>query len=220
MGNLAIIPARGGSKRIPGKNIKFFLGKPIIAYSIETAIKSKLFADVMVSTDDEKIAAIAKDYGAKVPFFRSPQNADDYATLSDVVDEVLSSYGQTFDSVCCILPTAPLITENILNRGLELLEKEKFDSVRPVVEFSYPIQRALKLDEKKRVEFFYPEYYSSRSQDLEKSYHDAGQFYWMTNEARLHGTKKGAFVIDGNQAQDIDTMEDWRLAEMKYLLNK
>lgn len=220
MNNLAIIPARGGSKRIPRKNLKHFLGKPIIAYSIELAIKSNLFTEVMVSTDNEEIASIAEEFGASVPFLRSAKNSDDFSTLSEVIDEVLSKYTTDFDFICCILPTAPLITEEMLLQGLELLEHEKFDSVRPVVQFSYPIQRAIKISHQNSMEFFYPEFYKSRSQDLEKSYHDAGQFYWMTNEARLHGASKGAFVIDGNQAQDIDTMEDWKLAEMKYLLNK
>ncbi|MFN3138306.1 MAG: pseudaminic acid cytidylyltransferase [Allomuricauda sp.] len=220
MNNLAIIPARGGSKRIPRKNLKHFLGKPIIAYSIELAIKSNLFTEVMVSTDDEEIASIAEEFGASVPFLRSAKNSDDFSTLSEVVDEVLSKYTTDFDFICCILPTAPLASLDVLNKGLNVLQKNQYDSVRPVVEYSYPIQRAIKIDADNRMHFFFPEYYKSRSQDLERSYHDAGQFYWMTNNQRLHGAKKGVVVINGNQAQDIDTNEDWELAELKYKFNQ
>ncbi|MBA4745330.1 MAG: pseudaminic acid cytidylyltransferase [Muricauda sp.] len=220
MNNLAIIPARGGSKRIPRKNLKHFLGKPIIAYSIELAIQSNLFTEVMVSTEDEEIAAIAKKFGASVPFLRSKKNSDDFATLSEVIDEVLSTYKTQFDFICCILPTAPLASLEALNEGLSVLQKNQYDSVRPVVEFSYPIQRAIKIDSDNRMHFFFPEHYKSRSQDLEPSYHDAGQFYWMTSKERLHGAKKGVVVINGNQAQDIDTEKDWELAELKYKFNQ
>ena len=222
MRNLAIIPARGGSKRIPHKNIRLFNGKPIIAYSIDIAINSGLFDEVMVSTDDNQIAEIAIKYGAKVPFIRSAETANDFAPLADVVDEVVSKYkslDEEFDNVCCILSTAPLLTVNNLTRGYDSLLNGKFDSIRPVVEFSYPIQRALKLSDDK-VSFFYPEHKKTRSQDLEKAYHDAGQYYWMTSRKLLKGDNKGAVIISERYVQDIDSEEDWYMAEMKYnLLN-
>lgn len=218
MNNLALIPARGGSKRIPHKNIKDFLGKPILAHSIEIALKSTLFKEIMVSTDDQKIADIAVQYGAKAPFFRSPETANDFATLADVIDEVKQCYlkrNQTFDNVCCILPTAPLITLRNLKKGYSLLKNKNADSVNPVVRFSYPIQRAVKMIDCK-LEMFYPEYQKSRSQDLEPAFHDAGQFYWMQFETGLRGQNKFGFEIPEMEAQDIDTEGDWKLAEIKY----
>jgi pseudaminic acid cytidylyltransferase len=218
MGNLAIIPARGGSKRIPLKNIKDFLGKPIIAYSIEMAISSGLFEVVMVSTDDQIIAEIATNYGAKVPFYRSKDTANDFATLADVIDEVKNMYidsHQEFDNICCILPTAPLISIECLKKTFVLLNEKYVDSVRPVVRFSYPIQRALKMSDN-RVEMFYPEYQTTRSQDLEPAFHDAGQFYWMKFKTGLRGNSKFGFEISEMECQDIDTLEDWILAEQKY----
>lgn len=223
MTRLAVIPARGGSKRIPQKNIKFFLGKPIIAYSIEAVLHSGLFDEVMVSTDDKEIASIAKQYEAKVPFFRSPKNADDVSTLAHVLEEVLQSYqaiGQHFDSVCCVLPTAPFITSKKLNESFETFQKENFDSVFPVIEFSYPIQRALAINNGK-VCMVHEVYELTRSQDLEPRYHDSGQFYWLKVQSFLQDkkffTKKsGALIISELEAQDIDTETDWKLAEMKY----
>ena len=218
MRNLAIIPARGGSKRIPRKNIREFLGKPIIAYSIEIANKSNLFEEVMVSTDYKEIAVIAQNYGAKVPFMRSKNTSNDFATLADVIDEVKDAYlkiGRDFKNICCILPTAPLITEEILIKGFDLLIKKNADSVRPVVRFSYPIQRALKIKDGK-TEMFYPQFKTTRSQDLEPAYHDAGQFYWMTYETSLRGLNKFGFEISEMEAQDIDSVQDWVLAEIKY----
>ncbi len=225
MGNLAIIPARGGSKRIPKKNIKPFLGKPIIAYSIEAAIQSGLFTEVMVSTDSEEIADIARQYGASVPFFRSDKNADDYATLFDVIKEVLDSYskeGITFDNICCLLPTAPFISIEKLNTALNKLQQENLHSVFPVLEFSYPIQRSLQLNGAK-VEMVWPEHLNSRSQDLPKRYHDSGQFYWLTYNCfksigMLFTDNSGAIIISELEAQDIDTETDWKLAELKYSL--
>jgi pseudaminic acid cytidylyltransferase len=214
--NLCIIPARGGSKRIPRKNIKDFLGKPIIAYSIDAALKSGLFDDVMVSTDDEEIAKVARKYGASVPFMRCAKTADDFATLSDVVNEVLGNYNFLFDYVCCILPTAPLIRPENLQSAYEILINEDYNSVRPIVKFSYPIQRALKLDKNNEVSFFYPEYAKTRSQDLEPAYHDAGQFYWMKGDKGLIAEKRGAIIIAESEVQDIDSLEDWKLAEIKY----
>jgi N-acylneuraminate cytidylyltransferase len=218
MSNLAIIPARGGSKRIPRKNIKEFLGKPIIAYSIEAALKSDLFDEVMVSTDDEEIAEIAIKYGAKVPFMRSEENSDDYAPLADVVEEVLSYYKDQFNYACCILSTSPLIEIKYLKEALNRLKSQDFDSLRPVVKFSYPIQRAMKVSENGNVDWFYPEFMKSRSQDLEEAYHDAGQFYWMKFNKGLKSNKRGALVIPQEYVQDIDTEEDWEIAEMKFNL--
>jgi pseudaminic acid cytidylyltransferase len=216
MSNLCIIPARGGSKRIPRKNIKDFLGKPIMAYSIETALKSGLFEEVMVSTDDEEIAQVAKKYGANVPFMRSKENADDFTTLADVVDEVLTHYKGKFKYACCILPTSPLIQSKYLINAINLLKDKNFDSVRPIAKFSYPIQRAMKVSKDGEVDWFYPEFLQSRSQDLEEAYHDAGQFYWMKSEKGLRSDKRGALVIPSEYVQDIDTEDDWKSAEMKY----
>ncbi len=216
--NLCIIPARGGSKRIPRKNIRDFLGKPIIAYSIEAAVKCGLFTEVMVSTDDTEIAEIAQKYGAAVPFFRSEKTANDFATLADVIDEVKTCYKDrrlVFDNICCILPTAPLITVENIRKGYELLLSQNADSVRPVVRFSYPIQRALKLSDGK-VSMFYPEFQQTRSQDLEPAYHDAGQFYWMKSNVGLRGQNKFGFEILEMEAHDIDCEEDWVFSELKF----
>ena len=223
-GNIAIIPARGGSKRIPKKNIKNFLGKPIIAYSIETALKSGLFDEVMVSTDDAEIAEIAKKYGAKVPFMRSVENADDFATTADVLKEVLQNYKQfqqrNFDYACCIYPTAPFVSTELLQKSFDLLKEKNFDTVFPVMAYGYPIQRALKIQQDK-MQLFQPEHLNTRSQDLEKAYHDAGQFYWFQVDkfqkfGKLWTDNTGVIVIKESQAQDIDTLEDWQLAEIKY----
>ncbi len=220
MNNLAIIPARGGSKRIPRKNIALFHGKPLISYSIELAKKFNSFTEIMVSTDDTEIADISAEYGATVPFMRSDKNSDHFATLADVVEEVISSYkefGKSFDHVCCILPTAPLITLGNLVKGYDLLLSNQYNSVRPVVRFSYPIQRALSLRDR-MVEFIYPENAKVRSQDLEASYHDAGQFYWMYFKKGMINAGRGGFEISEMEAQDIDTIDDFKLAELKFSL--
>jgi len=224
VGNLAIIPARGGSKRIPRKNIKSFLGKPIIAYSIETALKSGVFDAVMVSTDDEEIAEIARSFGASVPFLRSGKSSDDYATTADVVEEVLLSYkeiGVEFELGCCIYPTAPLIKNDKLKESFDLLTRQSFDTVFPVVQYSYPIQRAIKVDEQNKMNLFFDEYKNSRSQDLEELYHDAGQFYTFSvakflEKKELWTQNTGVIVLDELEVQDIDTITDWKLAELKY----
>jgi len=219
MKNLAIIPARGGSKRIPRKNVKLFLGKPIIAYSIEVAIESGLFDEVIVSTDDQEIAQISRKYGAKVPFMRSEENSNDFAILNDVLTEVLEEYSKreiVFDNVCIILATAPLITIRSLKESYDLMHNKGFDSVRPVVKFSYPIQRAFKMDATGKVEMMHPQNYSMRSQDLEPAYHDSGQFYWINQGKDLLDPNKGAFVISEMLVQDIDDTDDWALAELKY----
>lgn len=226
MANLCIIPARGGSKRILRKNIKLFLGKPIIAYSIEAALKSGLFDEVMVSTDDAEIAEIAIRYGAKVPFLRSEAAANDHATTFDVVQEVLLTYQslqKKFEYTCCFYSCAPFVTDAKLISGLELLKKNNFDTVFPVMAFGFPIQRALKIGDTTKIDFFYPEYSLTRSQDLEPSYHDAGQFYWMHTEKCLQQKKiitdnTGSLIISEMEGQDIDTEIDWALAELKFTL--
>ncbi|WP_029032964.1 pseudaminic acid cytidylyltransferase [Salinimicrobium terrae] len=225
--NLCIIPARGGSKRIPRKNIKSFMGKPIIAYSIEAALKSGLFEEVMVSTDDAEIAEIAEKYGAKIPFLRSKKNADDFSTTVDVLLEVVEEYealGKKYNNICCIYPTAPFVTDIKLSEAFEKLSREKLDAVFPIIPFGYPIQRSYKI-ENNSLQFFFPEFEKSRSQDLEKAYHDAGQFYFA-NTAKLLVNKSiisnstGGIIINEMEAQDIDTLEDWNLAEVKFKLMK
>jgi N-acylneuraminate cytidylyltransferase len=218
--NLAIIPARGGSKRIPGKNLKPFLGKPIIAYSIDLAKESRLFDEIMVSTDDAETVELAKSYGASIPFIRSKENSGDFATLNDVLLEVIAEYqksGRDFNFICMLLPTAPLIKKNTLFNAFDLLKSSHFDSVRPIVRFSYPVQRSVKLTGNK-IEMFYPEHLRSRSQDFEPAYHDAGQFYWLNKGKNLADSNKGALVIPETEAQDIDNEDDWKLAELKYKL--
>ena len=169
---LAIIPARGGSKRIPGKNIKDFLGKPVIAYSIQAALKCKLFDEVMVSTDDDAIAKIALQYGAVVPFRRSKKNSDDHATTMDIIMEVLDTYKQEsnkeFDLVCCIYPAAPLVKPGHLAEGLQVLEKKDLTSVSPVVAYGSPVWRGVEIDNSGKVKMLWPEFVNSRSQDLKK----------------------------------------------------
>lgn len=216
---LAIIPARGGSKRIEKKNIRPFLGKPIMAYSIEAARASGLFDEVMVSTDDGEFADVAKSFGASVPFLRSEATSGDYAPLSAVIDEVLEAYrrqGREFDSWCCILPTAPFVTAGMLRDSFGTFSERGFDTLRPVVRFSYPIQRAFRMKDDSSVEFINPETASMRSQDLEPAFHDAGLFYWGTVAEGFRGKRWGAFEIPESACQDIDTPEDWVIAEMKY----
>ena len=228
MKNIAIIPARGCSKRIPRKNIKPFMGKPIIAYSIEAALQSELFDEVMVSTDDDEIANIAQQYGAKVPFMRSADTANDYATTSDVINEVISYYherNQAFDIISCIYATAPFITKDILKKAYQEMQESRYDSIFPIVAFSYPIQRSLILDSFKRVKMREPQFVNSRSQDLQTIYHDAGQFYIATWQSfckynDFWGENTGAMILNELEVQDLDTEIDWQLAEMKYQLMK
>ena len=225
MGNICVIPARGGSKRIPRKNIKEFLGKPIIAYSIQAALDSGLFDEVMVSTDDLEIADIAEKYGAKIPFMRSAKNSDDFATTFDVIQEVINYYKDLsieFDNLCCLYSCAPFVTPETLIKTYIQLVENKFDSVFPIIAFSFPIQRALRKDEGK-VSMILEDNLNVRSQDLEELFHDAGQFYWCKTEQllkskRLLTSNTGGVVISELEAQDIDTKTDWKLAELKYQL--
>jgi pseudaminic acid cytidylyltransferase len=223
MANVAIITARGGSKRIPRKNIKDFLGKPIIAYSIEIALNSGLFDYVMVSTDDDEIAGVAERYGAQVPFIRSKQTADDFTGTADVVLEVLNDLtkiGKQFDNACCIYPTAPFITKQTLEEAYKLLINEKYDSVFPACKFPYPIQRALEINNSK-TKMVWEENLNKRSQDLPARFHDAGQFYWVKTDVflskkKILTDKTGAIILSELEVQDIDNETDWKLAELKY----
>lgn len=233
MRSIAIITARGGSKRIPGKNIKDFCGKPIIAYSIDAALKSELFDVVMVSTDSEKIANIAKSYGAEVPFMRSQENSDDYAATADVLHEVISKYeelGQHFDIMCCIYPTAPFITAEKLKTAYHIFENSDAEMLEPVVAYSYPPQRSFLL-RNSILEYQWPEYVRTRSQDLESWYHDAGQFYLYNinsfiKSMKINGPEGGymlrciPMILEDIEVQDIDNLVDWKLAEAKYAILK
>lgn len=225
MSNVAIITARGGSKRIPRKNIKDFCGKPIIAYSINAALRSSVFDEIMVSTDDEEIADVARRYGASVPFMRSDATSDDFATTTAVLREVLASYktlGVTFDEICCIYPTAPFICTQELIEAWRMIEQGA-SSVIPVTSFDYPPQRGFDLLPDGGVRYSHPEYAATRSQDLAPMVHDCGRFYMAKTELYL---SKGSFLmrgcrslyIDPMRAQDIDTIEDWKLAEFKFRL--
>lgn len=220
---IGIIPARGGSKRIPGKNIRDFCGKPILAYSIEAALKTKIFEEIMVSTDSDEIARIAKQYGAFVPFMRSENASGDYASTAEVLLEVLENYrrqGRTFDYMACIYPTAPFVTAEKLRQAFYLLEEQRAAAVLPVAAFSYPPQRGY-LVQNGRLTMKWKENYSVRSQDLEPLYHDCGQFYiyeissYLEKEGQITEGVVPIFV-DEMEMQDIDNESDWKLAELKY----
>ena len=223
MSAIAIITARGGSKRIPRKNIKEFCGKPIIAYSIEAALESGVFDEVMVSTDSEEIAETARQYGASVPFMRSEKTSSDYASTADVLEEVLNGYkklGKEYDLFCCLYPTAPFVTAARLAEAMECFVSSGADSLMPVVRFSFPPQRALLIREGK-LSYQYPENEKKRSQDLEPVYHDCGQFYFCRTGVFLReGTvvtgNTVPFIIPEEEVQDIDNMSDWLIAEAKY----
>ena len=225
MNSIAIITARGGSKRIPRKNIKEFCGKPILAYSIEAALGAGVFDKVMVSTDDMEIAQTAKRFGAEVPFLRSEKTAGDFATTAQVLEEVLEEcarLGWHFENICCIYPTAPFLTSERLREGMRLLKDSGADSVLPVVRFSFPPQRGVVVEDG-CLRFKWPEYKNARSQDLEPFYHDAGQFYCLRAESFRHQgglvmERTVPLIIPETQVQDIDTEEDWKLAEIKFRL--
>lgn len=223
MGNIAIITARGGSKRIPKKNIKEFCGKPIMAYSIEAAVESRLFDTIMVSTDSKEIAGIARQFGAEVPFMRSEATSNDYADTIDVLNEVIFEYkkrGQEFDTFCCIYPTAPFITPEKLKDSYNMLQAYDVYNVITMVPFSFPPQRGM-IKEGKYIKPAYPEYINKRSQDLNKILHDCGQFYWCKTEAFLENSDfltnyTIPFIVPETEVQDIDNFSDWELAEMKF----
>lgn len=220
---LAIITARGGSKRIPRKNIKFFLGKPIIQYSIEAALLSGIFDEVMVSTDDEEIAEVARQCGAVVPFMRSTKTSDDFATTADVLTEVIEQYaanGKIFEYACCCYPTAPFITSEKLCSAYEMIKNNNADSVMTVAKYSVPIWWALK-KENDQISLHWPENANKRSQDLSSAFYDCGQFYFFDvnrfmETKSLFTTNTLGLEVPETEVQDIDNIEDWNLAEIKY----
>lgn len=224
---IAIIPARGGSKRIPRKNIKDFLGKPIISYSIEAAIRSQLFDEVIVSTEDLEIAEISKFYGATLPFFRSNETSTDNSTTSEVIKEVLRNYeikGRIFKNICCIYPCAPFIKPDRLIDSFNLFVNSNADSMISVVKYGHPIQRSLKI-ENNRLRLLYPENQKIRTQEFEASYHDTGQFYWINYSSFIKNDEIFTdntipYLLKESEVQDIDTIEDWKNAEIKYKITK
>lgn len=225
MKRLAIIPARGGSKRVPKKNIRSFYGQPIISYSICVALETSLFDSVLVSTDSDEICSVARSHGAEVPFLRSQANSNDHAGLLEVLFEVvenLKSLNRNYDSICCLLPTAPLIQASDLIQAFTELEDRKYDSVLSVCQFSYPIQRALVMNGQ-QVKMNAPENYDKRSQDLQPMFHDAGQFYAINHHQlfpknRIFTDNTGAVILPESRVQDIDSEEDWKICELKYQL--
>ena len=223
---LAVIPARGGSKRIPRKNIKMFHGQPMIAWSVQAAIESGCFDEVWVSTDDEEIAAVAQAYGAKVPFLRPAHLSDDFATTADVMSHAVEEFGKINqvlpDYICCLYATAPFVTKADLVQGLEKIKNNSnLNYVFSATTYPFPIQRAIKLNEHDTVEMFSPQYFNVRSQDLEEAWHDAGQFYWGTaeawlNKAMIFSTQSRVVELPRFRVQDIDTQEDWDRAEWLF----
>lgn len=226
MANIAIITARGGSKRIPKKNIRNFLGKPIITYSIEAALKSGLFDEVMVSTDSQEIAEVALGCGAKVPFLRSEKNSGDYAVTADVIREVLTEYkkiGKEFKYFCCLYPTAPFVTPEKLSEAMRLLEKTETEAVLPVARFSHPIQRSFEVTEDGIIKMMWPENINIRSQDLPTAYYDCGQFYCLDVNRfliknKIFADESRPIIVSEMDFHDIDNEEDWEIAEFKYKL--
>lgn len=221
---VAIIPARGGSKRIPRKNIKLFCGKPMIAWSIEAALQSGCFDQVIVSTDDAEIAEVARAYGATIPFMRPAELSDDNTGTIPVIShaiECFNAQGQIVEHACCLYATAPFVRADDICRGLEILTGTGCNYAFSVTSYAFPIQRAIRITEQGRVEMFYPEHVNTRSQDLEEAFHDAGQFYWGLAEAWLHnkmifGPNSVPVMLPRHRAQDIDTPEDWVLAEWMF----
>lgn len=222
---LAVIPARGGSKRIPRKNIKMFHGQPMIAWSIQAAIDSGCFDEVWVSTDDEEIAAVAQAYGAKVPFLRPAHLSDDFVTTADVMSHAVEEFGKLNhalpDYICCLYATAPFVTKVDLVHGIEKIKNNNLNYVFSATTYPFPIQRAIKLNEHDTVEMFSPQYFNVRSQDLEESWHDAGQFYWGTaeawlNKAMIFSAQSSVVELPRFRVQDIDTQEDWDRAEWLF----
>jgi len=224
--NICVIPARGGSKRIPRKNIKDFLGKPLIAYSIEAAIKSKLFQRVIVSTDNENIAVIAEKYGAEIPFIRPHDLSDDFTGTADVVNHAVNYFenlGEKHKFICTVYATAPFIQVKYLVKGYEALKNSDAVNAFSCTSIPFPIQRAFKIDKNGRCKMFTPEYYTIRSQDLEEAYQDAGQFYWTNRTRQIQNDIKVVFseisipiILPRHLVQDIDTPEDWQRAELMF----
>lgn len=223
---LAVIPARGGSKRIPRKNIRAFLGRPIIAYAIEAAREAGCFDRIVVSTDDEEVAAVSREAGAEVPFMRPAALADDFTGTADVVRHAIAwhrEHGDDVEIACCIYATAPFVTADVLRDGLAQLEQAGVDFAFSVTTFPFPVLRALKRSARGNVQPMFPEHIGSRSQDLEEAFHDAGQFYWGRAQAfldsrPLYGPSSIGIVLPRHRVQDIDTPEDWRRAEIMYEL--
>lgn len=221
---LAVIPARGGSKRIPRKNVKEFCGKPMLAWSIEAALTSGCFDEVVVSTDDPQIAEVALAHGASIPFMRPAELSDDHTGTIPVVRHAAQCFldqGRAPDSVCCLYATAPFVRADDLRRGLDVLETTGSDYAFSVTSYAFPIQRALRLTQGGRVEMFNPEHFTTRSQDLEEAFHDAGQFYWGKALAWLEGRTiftqaSSAVMLPRHRVQDIDTLEDWERAEWLF----
>lgn len=221
---LAVIPARGGSKRIPRKNIRPFCGLPMIAWSIRAALESGLFDAVVVSTDDAEIAEVAKAHGASVPFMRPPELSDDHTGTAPVIGHAIEHFreqGRAPDPVCCIYATAPFVRAEDLQCGLELLNTTGADYAFSVTSYAFPIQRAVRLTPGGQVAMFHPEHYQTRSQDLEEAFHDAGQFYWGRAQAWLSGRPMFAsgaapVLLPRHRVQDIDTLEDWMRAEWMF----
>lgn len=221
---LAIIPARGGSKRIPRKNIRPFCGKPMIAWSIEVALQSGCFDQIVVSTDDAEIAEVARQYGAQVPFMRPAELSDDHTGTTAVIAhgiEWFAARDQAPVQVCCLYATAPFISAEDLRRGLTVLTQAGSDYSFSVTNYAFPIQRAVRIDVTGRIEMFDPENFNVRSQDFEEAYHDAGQFYWGRADAWRQGKLifgRGAVpvILPRHRVQDIDTPEDWTRAEWMF----
>ena len=222
MSILAIITARGGSKRIPRKNIKDFMGKPMIAYAISAALESKIFDEIMVSTDDDEIAQISQKFGAKIPFMRSEKTANDFATTYDVLVEVIQKYkelGKEFDEICCIYPCVPFLNGEILKEAYIKFKNSKADRLIPIVKYSFPIQRAFRINSNGFLEYNEPQNAPKRSQDLESMYHDVGMFYFYKKD-KLDSMFCAPFEMSEASIQDIDTVEDWEMAEIKYKVLK
>lgn len=221
---LAVIPARGGSKRIPRKNIRLFGGMPMIAWSIRAALESGCFDRVLVSTDDDEIASIASRHGADVPFMRPAELADDHTATVPVIAHAVrwqSANGPAPDAVCCIYATAPFVKAADLRRGLQVLEASGADYALSVTGYAFPIQRALRLTPEGRLAMFEPQHVATRSQDLEEAWHDAGQFYWGRTAAWLDGVPllgpaSAPVLLPRHRVQDIDTIEDWERAEWMF----
>jgi pseudaminic acid cytidylyltransferase len=225
---LCVIPARGGSKRIPRKNIKEFVGQPIISYSIKVAIASNCFDRIIVSTDDAEISEVAKSFGAEVPFHRSQELSDDYAGIMPVIKHAIEwfdNHEQSPTEVCCIFATAPFVQVDALRNAYEQMRHENADYCFSLTSFAFPIQRAIKLTPEKRINMFYPDYYEKRSQDLVEAYHDAGQFYWGKAEAfrlqqPLFSSAASPYILPRHLVQDIDSKEDWKRAELMFQVLK